>query len=240
MPAILHGNQPCFDSVARPYRWLEYLTLGPLLERCRYSLINRLGSPNNALVLGDGDGRFLARLLRHYPKLNAHVLDLSPAMLRLAGARASAAGSADRVTFQQADLRVTLPLPAGSAATFDVVAAHFLLDCLTTEETASLIDRLLPLLGPDSAFLISEFAIPGRQPFRFCGWLLIFTLYRAFALLTGLRVRTLPVYTDALHLAGFQLTEDRTFLGGILRSELWRRRLRDDGVTQPQATPSSS
>ena len=72
-----------FDPLARPYRWLEYATFGRALERCRFHFLPALTGARRALVLGDGDGRFLARLLRANPELEADVVDCSPAMLRL-------------------------------------------------------------------------------------------------------------------------------------------------------------
>jgi len=55
--------QPNFDRVARIYRWAEYAALGPILQRTRTHFLPQLTGCHNALILGDGDGRFLARLL---------------------------------------------------------------------------------------------------------------------------------------------------------------------------------
>ncbi|MCU1248095.1 MAG: methyltransferase type 12 [Edaphobacter sp.] len=61
--------EPSFDRIARPYHWLEYLTLGKALERCRNHHLPQLLDRRHALVLGDGDGRFLAQLLKQNPNL---------------------------------------------------------------------------------------------------------------------------------------------------------------------------
>ncbi len=76
---------PRFDRVARLYRVLEYLSFGPMLERCRFHHLPALAAADcsRALILGDGDGRFLARLLAACPELSAQAVDASPAMLRL-------------------------------------------------------------------------------------------------------------------------------------------------------------
>ena len=47
------------------------------------------------------------------------------------------------------------------------------------------------------------------------------SLYAAFALLTGLKTRQLPDYSSALASAGMSLSNRRTWLGGLLASELW-------------------
>jgi hypothetical protein len=49
-------------------------------------------------------------------------------------------------------------------------------------------------------------------------------LYRAFGLMTGLQPQTLPDYADTLRDAEFTLEKKRTWLGGLLVSELWRVR----------------
>ena len=76
-------RQPNFDPIARPYRWLEYLTFGPYLERCRFYFLDQLATHRRALVLGDGDGRFTANLLRTNPDVTIDAVDSSAAMLKL-------------------------------------------------------------------------------------------------------------------------------------------------------------
>ena len=96
---------PSFDRLARAYRWMEYLSFGRALEHCRFHFLDRLGDRRRALALGDGDGRFTARLLAHYPAIRAHAIDGSAAMLEALRRRALAADAADRLTLELADLR---------------------------------------------------------------------------------------------------------------------------------------
>ena len=78
-----------FDRIARLYRWMEYATLGPALTRCRNYHLARVAGCSQALILGDGDGRFTAKLLAASPSLEADAVDSSAAMLRLLRARCS-------------------------------------------------------------------------------------------------------------------------------------------------------
>src|ERR1700735_883293 len=82
-PSSTMRGQPNFDHIARPYRWLEYITLGRALEQCRLHYLPSLLNRKRALVLGDGDGRFLAQLLAQNPHLHAHAIDTSATMLQL-------------------------------------------------------------------------------------------------------------------------------------------------------------
>jgi hypothetical protein len=49
----------------------------------------------------------------------------------------------------------------------------------------------------------------------------IWLLYRAFGLLTGLAVCNLPDHAAALRAAGFNLRRRRSFLRGLLVAEVW-------------------
>ncbi len=209
------STRPDFNRIARPYRWLEYLSFGPLLERCRFHRLPELADARRALVLGDGDGRFLARLLKSNPQLRADTVDLSSAMLRLLSARVAHGGALDRVTLHCADARDFIP-----TASYDLVVTHFFLDCFTIDELHKLAGRIRSHLTPGARWVVSEFAIPSGAaslPAR----LLVWALYLAFGVLTGLAVRRLPDYPAALRGAGLSLRERRSWLGGLLVSELW-------------------
>lgn len=208
-----------FDHLARPYRWLEYLSFGPMLERCRFCRIPELTGARRALVLGDGDGRFLARLLTANRALEADVVDQSPAMLRLLKARVASAGAADRTRIHQADALTFQP--AGAA--YDLVVTHFFLDCFTTEQVRGLVENLRPHLAPGALWINSEFAVPkgaAALPSRF----IVSSLYLAFRILTGLRTRALPDHAAVFGENGMELQRRRIFLGGLLVSERWANR----------------
>src|SRR5262249_30449875 len=72
---------PDFGRLARVYRWMEWFNFGPFLWRCRCAFLGMLGKRRAALVLGDGDGRFTARLLRESAHITIDAVDASEAML---------------------------------------------------------------------------------------------------------------------------------------------------------------
>lgn len=217
------GDTPCFDRIARLYRPAEYLTFGPWLERCRFHHLSALAqaapAPKQALILGDGDGRFLARLLAANPTLHSDAVDLSPAMLRLLHNRVTRIGASDRLTTICADIRTFIP----PRADYDLVVTHFVLDCLTAPEAATLLLRLPRHLAPGALWLVSEFQIPAGNRFRAAlARTLISGLYAGFRVLTGLAVRQIPPWRSLLAQSGFAPRATRTFLGGLLITELWR------------------
>ena len=234
-PDSPNWNAPNFDRLARPYRWMEYLSFGRALERCRFHWLDRLRDRQQALVLGDGDGRFTARLLAVNPTLRVHALDGSRAMLAAMTRRAQRIAAAARLTTEQADLRLW---PGPGAATLsgpiDLIATHFFLDCLTTDEVARLAQLLHAQAQPDALWVVSEFAIPARGWIRAPAAVLVSVLYRAFRLLTGLGPQQLPLYALALEQAGWRPYARHEHLRGLLVSELWRKeRRRGTGQVAP-------
>ena len=211
------AQAPNFDRLARLYRWMELVTFGPYLSRCRAAFLPELTSARRALVFGDGDGRFTARLLRANLRVHIDAVDLSPAMLRALLRRAGP--HADRVSAHCADARFRLP----SNPPYDLVVTHFFLDCLTTFEVHNLVSRLRSATPPSAVWILSEFAIPHGWFGRLVARPVIWFLYRAFGLLAGLTVRSLPDHHAALRDAGFALDRRRAWIFGMLVSEMWRR-----------------
>ena len=72
------------DWIAPHYCWIERLGMGRTLERRRRWFLPQCKNARRALVLGDGDGRFLRELLRQNPVVQADYVDLSSRMLQLA------------------------------------------------------------------------------------------------------------------------------------------------------------
>lgn len=209
-------NAPAnFNRLSRAYRWLEWATFGPWLMSCRCAFLDRMRSSRAALVLGDGDGRFTARLLNKNPLVQIDAADASQAMLHALVRNAGV--HAKRLRMHRSDARKWEP----PGAPYDLIVTHFFLDCLTTGEIAALATRLRACVTPSALWVVSEFAIP-RGWF---GWLvarpLIATLYLAFRLLTGLQIRRLPEHRTALGQSGFILARLHHSLGGLLVSELW-------------------
>ena len=208
-----------FDLLARPYRWMEYATFGSALQRCRIRWLQELGGVRDVLVLGDGDGRFTARLLAAAPRARVVAVDSSPGMLEALRARCLAQGASERVTTCHADLRLGLP-QAVCGQQYDLVVSHFFFDCLSEAEIARLAAEIAPQLRPGARWLVSEFHVPStwlRLPARF----LVRSLYLAFRLLTGLRTQRLPDYADVLQQCGYAPQRRDLLLGGLLLAELW-------------------
>lgn len=205
-----------FGRLARLYFWMEYLSFGPYLHRCRLFRLLQMKSRQRALVYGDGDGRFLAELVRAAPVLRITAVDASDAMLRRARRRLP---SDPNVQWVHADARSWNP-PSDK---FDLVVSHFFLDCFDEREVAAIVTRVNAVASERALWVVSEFAIPAGAIAGVLARLIVTALYLAFGLLTGLSVRRLPDYPRVLQKAGWQLEDRRELLFGLLVSECWRR-----------------
>jgi hypothetical protein len=197
------------------YRWLEYLSFGPWLARCRSAQLAHLTGARHALILGDGDGRFLRQLLAINPGLYADVVDSSRSMLKILDRRVRRTGG-EKISLHLADGLEWEPI-----GHYDLIVSHFFLDCFFPDQLEQLFDRVLPHAQPGAQWVVSEFAVPRNPLTAFLARGIIASLYRVFGLLTGLPVRALPDYIGCMARRGLVLSHERRFLAGLLRSELW-------------------
>jgi ubiquinone/menaquinone biosynthesis C-methylase UbiE len=206
------------DRIARWYRWLEYVSFGRALERRRFEYLPGVTGVRRALMLGEGDGRFLAAFVRANKQAAIDSVESSREMMRLAAGRVSAR---ERVTFHHADAR-RFSFPEGD---YDLIVTHFFLDCFSTEETADLISSIARAAAPRARWLISEFHQPGKGFARYWTGPLIRVCYFFFRVATGLETTQLPAYREALHASGFRRASHQFGWRGLLISELWERDL---------------
>jgi ubiquinone/menaquinone biosynthesis C-methylase UbiE len=208
-----------FDRLARPYRWLEYMSFGPWLARCRNSRLLHLIDVSHALLLGDGDGRFLARLLETNSTVTADVVDSSRSMLAILERRVRRSGpqARRRICLHHADA-----LEWNPTGRYDLIVSHFFLDCFSTHQLEQLFDAVLPHALPGAQWVISEFAIPRNAFAAYLARRIIRLLYQVFGWTTGLPVRALPDYATGLFRRGLVLSHERRYLAGLLRTQVWR------------------
>ena len=208
-------SPPDFSRLAHIYRWMEVASFGPWLHWCRCTFLDLLADRRRAFVLGDGDGRFTARLLRTNSHIQIDAVDASSAMLD--ELRRRAGSHANRVRTWNADVRRWNP----QHPPYDLVVTHFFLDCLTTAEIELLAAAVSAAVTPSAKWLVSEFAIPPGLYGQLFARPLVGILYWAFGRLTGLKIRKLPDHRTALRQSGFRPIAERNSICGLLVSELW-------------------
>jgi ubiquinone/menaquinone biosynthesis C-methylase UbiE len=218
-------SPPCFDTLASIYHFLEKLSFGNLLQWARTALMEEILEVKTALVIGDGDGRFLEQFLIHNSEVAVVSIDSSQAMLRESFKRIERLGALDRVQFYHADIRND-PIPD---TRFDLVVTHFLLDCFTLKDLIVVLDRIEKVIPIGGKWFISDFAVPLSGWHRQICRLVITGMYSFFRSTTGIRAHRLIDPIPYLVKSGFRIKQERNRLGGFLVSQLLVRN--DHGVT---------
>lgn len=207
-----------FDRIAPHYRWLEMLCAGPLLQRCRTAFVGEIQSPRHALIVGEGNGRFLVDFLQAHPGTHVICVEASAAMLRLARARLVASGlDARSVEFLHADILTWTP----PSRRFDLLVTHFVLDCFNADQLAAIIARLAAAAAADARWLVADFREPASGFKKWRARTIIQSLYFFFRGVARLSATRLTPPDALLARHGFVLRERRTCDWGLLHSDLW-------------------
>jgi spermidine synthase len=202
-------------GIARWYRRIEYAAFGKTLERQRFAWLPRLAGARRVLILGEGDGRTLERLLKLAPEARFDVVEISPEMIALARYRVR---NSARVDFHCRDARGAI----WPRASYDAIVTHFFLDCFTEEEARDLIRRLAAALKTDGSWLISEFAVPAAGLRRLHAEVWIRAMYLFFRITTRLGATMLPPIETLMREAGMERVERDQKRAGLMVAEVWR------------------
>lgn len=208
-----------FDRLAPVYRSMERVLAGDKLQRCRLAYLPQLGAIRQALLLGEGHGRFLVSLLQANPIVRVTLVDSSAGMIQQAKHALRQAQIAEaRVDFIHAD---ALQWP-GMEARFDLISTHFFLDCFNAEQLRVLLPKLAHCASPEALWVVSDFCAPATGLARIRARLILWSMYRFFRVVTRLPASDLVDYTETLQQLGFHLAQRQTFEWGLLRADLWR------------------
>jgi SAM-dependent methyltransferase len=205
-----------FDRIAGIYRALEYVAFGRALEAARLQYVDRLRACRHVLIVGDGDGRFLERLVQVAPEARIRSIDSSAAMLARAAGRLDPAARA-RVAFECADIR-SAAIPLGA---YDAVVTMFVLDCLTPAEVAQVVRSLAGGLESGGVWLFADFVIPPRGWRRLRARVWIRALYLFFRWQTGLAADRLPPSEQILDAAGLHRMTSTSLQHGLVRTAVY-------------------
>jgi Methyltransferase domain len=220
-PAMTAGVMNC-RYIAPWYESLERFSFGRALEHRRCAFLKAFADAENALVVGDGDGRFLRALLSSNTRLRADCVELCPQMVEICSGRIGRMGESfvSRARIHCRNIDSFSP----DNARYDLIATHFFLDCFELDDARRIVEKIAGWAAPNGLWVVSEFRVPPRGIARFWGAALVQLLYFAFRVTTGLRTRRLPEYSAALEAAGFELARKEESWRGLLVSELWQRK----------------
>jgi ubiquinone/menaquinone biosynthesis C-methylase UbiE len=210
-----------FDPLAPWYQTLERIAFGDDLQRCRVACLGEIVRPHRALIVGEGDGRFLCELLRLHPGVEVDCLDASRRMLQLALERIERElpERAGCVRFLHEDITSWV----APEQHYDLVVTHFVLDCFPEAALTGIIKKLAAAATEDANWLVADFCVPpkGMARLRARAWLA--AMYLLFRLTARIQASELIDPTPFMRAAGFGLARQHLFRKGMLKSGMWRR-----------------
>jgi ubiquinone/menaquinone biosynthesis C-methylase UbiE len=211
-----------FDTLAPHYRWMEAILAGNKLQRCRTSFLDHAANAQSVLIVGEGNGRFLAECRRRLPSAYIACVDASAQMLTVARGRLRRLGLLTAHTeFIHADALSWVPSPGA----FDLIVTHFFLDCFRLDQQAQIIGKLARATRPRAQWLLADFQVPATGLLRLRAQIIHRVLYAFFGAFTDLPARKLTPPDDALKAHGFELRERNVSEWGLLHADRWIRKL---------------
>ena len=205
---------------------MEAILAGGKLQRCRTAFLDEVKDARHALIVGEGNGRFLSALLGANSSVRILCVDGSARMLDCTRHRLQRAGlDSNRVEFIHADVTSWTP----PEASFDLIATHFFLDCFRPEQINEIVKQLSRASAPNARWLISDFYEPARGPARWRARSMLALMYWFFRAATQLSARHLTAPDTFLERHGFQLQSRLITEWGLLHADFWKAGRKRDG-----------
>jgi ubiquinone/menaquinone biosynthesis C-methylase UbiE len=208
-----------FDLLAPHYRWMEAVLAGNKLQRCRTHWLDSVTHCRNALLVGEGNGRFLAECANRLPETQLTVLDASTKMLKQAEQRWRNARGDARAKFVQAKLP-GLNLPSHA---YDLIVTNCFLDCFGPEQLPQVITDLSTCATDSAIWLITDFAIPQNGWPKWRAKAVLHAAYMFFRITTNIRAKAICPPDRLVAEAGFELKGRIEADAGLLYSAMWQR-----------------
>jgi ubiquinone/menaquinone biosynthesis C-methylase UbiE len=208
-----------FDALAPWYRTLERIAFGDDLQRCRVACLGEIAAPRRAVIVGEGNGRFLCELLRLHPEVEVDCIDASQRMLQLARRRVEdeLPDRAGCVRYLHQDITLWV----APEHHYDLVVTHFLLDCFADAALTGIVKKLARAATDDANWLLADFCIPPRGIARFRARRWLAAMYFFFRVTARIEASELIDPTPFLQREGFVLARQYFFKKGMLKSEMW-------------------
>lgn len=206
-----------FDRLARYYSLLEYIVFADLLLRARFALLSELKDLQQVLIIGEGNGRLLKKILSLFPNVQLDVVEQSPRMIEIAKSRLTNY-ELRQVNFVEEDILEFTP-----KSTYDCIFSPFFLDCFEEAELNIIIAKLSSSLKDNGYWYDVDFYLP-RGGFALARAKLYLTiLYKFFRLASNLKTQNLA-NTEAIFIANnYQLIKAKTLSMQLLKTSLYKK-----------------
>lgn len=142
-----------FDFVAPFYPLLERAAFGDELNVARLASLDSVLAAERVLLIGEGNGRFLADCLKKKIGGTITVVDSSEKMLRLLQTRIRDIETQSRLELVHADFCAW----PSSTFRFDLIVTHFFLDLFRPNSQRRIIEKITTLSGSETIWVNLDF-----------------------------------------------------------------------------------
>jgi len=202
-----------FNRIARYYDRLKRIVFGDSIFKSQIHFLGSVPPGCTVLILGGGSGEMLPALLDINPHCRIWFVEASSQMLRMAIDRLPEE-SANRVLFVHG---TEASLPRDTL--FEAVITNFFLDLFPDRRVDEVCYLISHRLGRNGMWLVSDF-VSGKKVWQ---RILLWTMYRFFALTCGIAARRLPSWQFSLRREGMQEIAAQLFYDGFIKSVLYRK-----------------
>lgn len=201
-----------YDFVAPFYPLLERAAFGSGLSEARDASLPAVLSAQRALLIGEGNGRFLASCLNEKCEGSITVVESSGKMLSLLRARIRGIELRTRLELVHADFRDW----AAPGADFDVIVTHLFLDLFRPDSQRRILEKITALSTENTVWINVDFrpAIQSRIH-RVIDWL----QYRFDGLLSGIEADRQYDPAPIIRQLGWAVQEERAFCSSTIFSQ---------------------
>ncbi len=215
-----------FDRIAPFYGVFESFLFGSKLQEMRCVYLDQLSERRDILLIGEGTGLFLERLLKVNPKTNVTVVEQSVEMMETSKNRVVAEDSG-RVTFHKVALQ-----EFDSVKRFDAVCTFFFWDCFEQSQLRAMLPILSKYTKGESLWIdVDFFEIQQGAPLTKCWhFMLIRVLYGFFGLATGIEARQVVEIEPLAKQNGFSVTASHRSEKFPIRARIFQKRNRVRGL----------
>jgi len=215
-----------FDRIAPFYGFFESFLFGSKLQEMRCTYLEQLAHRRDILLIGEGTGLFLERLLQVNPKANVTVVEQSAEMMERSRSRVAEKDSS-RATFHKVALQ-----EFDSVKRFDAVCTFFFWDCFEQSQLRAMLPTLSKYTKGESLWIDVDFfemqeGVPLTKWWHF---ILIRMLYGFFGLATGIEARQVVEIEPLAKQNGFFVTASHRSEKFPIRARIFQKRNRAKGL----------
>lgn len=214
--AVRSQTRAQFDLVAPLYPTLERLVFGVHLDDARRAFIDDVLKADRALLVGEGNGRFLKSVLTRKLVGCLKVVEKSKAMIRLTKSRIGGTGKVPLELIEADFLRCRL------GREFDCVVTHFFLDLFNPPTQLAIIKKIGEITTEKGTWINVDFTPPRTMAGRALMWL----QYTFFRIVSRVEARRCFDESAMATQNGWIVVANRRFLDGFVVAKRYKKRRR--------------